>query len=257
MKLHFVGTGGGHRAMGRQLRKTAGTIIEGEEASFYLDPGPGSLVHCQDYDTGKLEGVFVSHGHLDHYTDSEPLIELISLIEDNPCTLMAPETVLKGYGDVEQSVSNYHQEMCMDVVNLSEKEETEVEGLRIETQEMFHNEPKCRGLKVSEDGQKIGFWIDTKYVDELTEFYSDCDTIVINCFFPRDVNSRKHTTVNDVPKILEDLEASTAITTHFGKTFLESDMEEEKAWLKDKVEQKIIFAEDGMTFPGDRNLSSF
>lgn len=129
--------------------------------------------------------------------------------------------------------------------------------MKVETQEMFHSEPKCRGLKVSEDGQKIGFWTDTKYVDELTDFYSDCDTIVINCFFPRGVNSRKHTTVKDVPNIMDDLKASTAIITHFGKSFLDSDMEEEKAWLKDEVEQKIIFAEDGMTFPGDRKLSSF
>lgn len=257
MKLHFVGTGGGHRAMGRQSRKTAGTIIEGEEASLYLDPGPGSLVHCQDYDTEKLNGVFVSHGHVDHYSDAEPLIELICLIEDSPCTLMAPETVLKGYGDVQQSVSNYHQEMCIDVVNLTEVETAEFSGMKVETQEMFHSEPKCRGLKVSENGQKIGFWTDTKYVDELTEFYVDCDTIVINCFFPRGVSSRKHTTVKDVPEIMDGLEASTAIITHFGKGFLDADMEDEKAWLKDEVEQKIIFAEDGMAFPGDRKLSSF
>lgn len=257
MKLHFVGTGGGHRAMGEQLRNTAGTIIEGEEDSIYLDPGPGSLVHCQDYNTEKFGGVIVTHGHVDHYTDAEPLIELISLIEDNPCSLIAPETVLNGYGDVQQSVSNYHQEMCTKVVNMSDRDTVELSGMQIERQEMFHSEPKTIGLKISENGQKIGFWSDTKFVEELTDFYEDCDIIVINCFLPRELNSRKHTTVEEVPKILEDLEASTAILTHFGKRFLQSDMEEEKAWLEEQVDQKIIFAKDGMTFPGDRKLSSF
>lgn len=243
--------------MGEQLRNTAGTIIEGDEISIYLDPGPGSLVHCKGYDKTRFEGLIVTHGHVDHYNDAEPLIELISLIEDNPCNLLAPETVLNGYGDVQQSVSNYHQEMCTNVVNMSNNDTVEVSGMKIERQEMFHSEPKCIGFKISEDDQKIGFWSDTKFVDELTEFYEDCDVIVINCFFPRDVNSRKHTTVKDVPKILENSKASTAIITHFGKTFLESDLDKEKAWLEDQVDQKVIFADDGMTFPGDRKLSSF
>jgi len=257
MNIHFLGTAGGHRAMGEQLRKTVGTIIEGTEASIYLDPGPGSLIECQDYRTSNLEGVIVTHCHLDHYSDAEALIEKISLLEDNACTLLAPETVVQGYGDMEKSVSSYHQQICTDVINLSENESAEVSGLRIETQEMFHNEPKTRGLKVSENGEKIGFWTDTKFVEELTDFYSDCETIVINCFFPRGVNSRKHTTVSDIPKILEDLEASTVILTHFGEQFLESDMVKEKAWIEERVNQKVVFAEDGMTFPGDRKLTSF
>ena len=147
--------------------------------------------------------------------------------------------------------------MCTEVINLSKEEETQVSGMKIETQEMFHSEPKCRGLKVTEDDQKIGFWTDTKYVDELKKFYEDCNTIVINCFFPRDTNTRKHTTVEDVPKIVEGLNASTVILSHFGKTFLESDMKDEKEWLNDKLNQKVILAEDNMTFPGDRKLSSF
>lgn len=256
MKLHFLGTGGGHKTMAEQLRKTAGTIIEGDEDSIYLDPGPGSLVHCQDYKTEKIEGLIISHGHLDHYGDAEALIEKISLIEENPCKLMAPESVLNGYGEMENSISKYHQKMCTDVINLSEKD-ANVSDIEIESQEMFHSDPKCRGLKISDSDQKIGFWTDTSYSEELTDFYTDCDIIVINCFFPRNSTTKKHTQVEDVPKILDNLEASTAIITHFGKKFLEANMEEEKAWIEKRVEQKVIFAEDGMTFPGDRRLSSF
>ncbi|MFP4038699.1 MAG: MBL fold metallo-hydrolase [Candidatus Nanohaloarchaea archaeon] len=242
--------------MGKQLRKTAGIIVEGDEASLYLDPGPGSTVHCQGYDTEKLEGVIVSHAHLDHYSDAEPLIELVSLIHDNPCRLMGPESVLNGYGDIQPSVSDYHQKMCTDVINLSDRD-AEVKGLEVESQEMFHSEPRCVGLKVFDGDRKFGFWTDTAYSDELVDFYSDCDTIVVNCFFPRDVNTRKHTKLDDVPKILGDSEASTVIITHFGEKFLNSDMEEEKAWLDEEVEQKVVFAEDGMEYPGDRKLSSF
>ena len=257
MKLHFLGTAGGRYAMGKQLRDTAGLILESDEASIYIDPGPGALVKAQNYEIENLEGLIVTHSHLDHYSDAEPIIELISVIQENPCKLMAPESVLNGYGDIQQSVSNYHQNQCTRIVNLTEKEQAELRDVKIESQEMFHSEPKCRGLKIS-DGEKVfGFWTDSAYSDELLEFYEDCDTLIINCNRPREGNIRGHLSLSEVPKILEDSSSSTVIITHFGDKFLESDMEEEQAWLDDQVDAKVIFSEDGMTYPGDRKLSSF
>jgi len=257
MKLHFIGTGGAREVTASQMRKTAGIILETEEASIYIDPGPGSIVHSQDYDTEKIKGVIVTHAHLDHYSDAETIIEMVSYRHKNPCKLMAPETVLKGYSDLDQSISNYHQELCTKIINLTETEETDFEGLEIESQEMFHNEPRCRGLKISDGEDKIGFWTDTAFSEELIDFYNDCDTIVINCPVPKEKSSRKHTSLSEIPDILNKLEASTAIITHFSIQMLEADMDEQKNWLSEKVDQKIIFAHDGMTFPGDRKLSSF
>ena len=257
MKLHFLGTGGGRYTMGKQLRDTAGLILESGEASIFIDPGPGALVKAHNYETENLEGLIITHSHLDHYSDAESIIELISVIHENPCKLMGPVSVLEGYGDMEQSVSNYHQNQCTRTVNLTEKEETEIGDLKIESQEMFHSEPKCRGLKISNGEKKFGFWTDSAYSDELLEFYEDCDTLVINCNRPREGNIRGHISLTDVPKILEELDVKTVIITHFGDKFLESDMEEEQAWLDDQVDAKVIFSEDGMTYPGDRKLSSF
>lgn len=257
MRLHFLGTGGARRVTATQKRRTAGTIIEGSETSIYLDPGPGSIVHCQNFNTEKIEGIIISHAHLDHYSDAEPVIELVSEYHENKCELIGPETVLEGYGDYQQRISNYHKNMCTTVTNLTEASKTEIGDLKVESQEMFHNEPKCRGLKVSDGDKKIGFWTDTAFSEELVEFYKDCDIIVINCPIQRGMDSRKHTTLEDVPEILKNLEASTAILTHFTLSFLESDIESQKHWLQEQVDQKIIFAQDEMIFPGDRKLNSF
>jgi len=257
MKLHFLGTGGGRYATAKQLRKTAGMILEGEESSIYIDPGPGSLVECQEYSTEKLGGLIVTHSHPDHYCDAESIIELVSVIHENSCKLLAPESVLNGYGDMEKSVSNYHQEMCTAKVNLTDKPYAEIGEFKIETQEMFHNDPKTRGLKISDEVKTFGFWTDSNYSDELIKFYQGCDALIINCNRPREGNIRGHTSLTDVPKILEELDVKAVIITHFSDKFLESDMEEEKAWLDDQVDAKVIFSEDGMTYPGDRKLSSY
>ena len=243
--------------MGKQLRDTAGLILESGEASIFIDPGPGALVKAQNYKTENLEGLIITHSHLDHYSDAESIIELVSVIHENSCKLLAPETVLKGYGDMEKSVSNYHQEMCTRKVNLTDKPNTEIGEFEIKTQEMFHNDPKTRGLKISDGVKTFGFWTDSNYSNELVEFYQECETLIINCNRPREGNIRGHISLTDVPKILEELDVKTVIITHFGDKFLEADMEEEQAWLDDQVDAKVIFSEDGMTYPGDRKLSSF
>ena len=239
------------------MRDTGGMILESDEASIFVDPGPGALVKAQDYDTEKLEGLVVTHSHLDHYAGAESIVELISVVEENPCKLMAPVSVLEGYGDMEQSVSNYHQNQCTRIVNLTEKEKTELNDLKIESQEMFHTEPKCRGLKISDGEKTFGFWTDSNFSDELTDFYRECDTLIINCNRPKEGSLRGHLSLSEVPDIVEDSSISTVIITHFSDKFLESNLEEEKAWLQEEIDQKVIFAQDDMTYPGDRKLSSF
>jgi ribonuclease BN (tRNA processing enzyme) len=256
MKLHFLGTGGGRFVTASQKRKTAGTLLETSEGKILIDPGPGSLREIQNYDTSDLIGLIVTHGHIDHYNDTEAVIEHITELKHNHCTLMGSESVLNGYGDIGKCVSDYHQGLCNSVVNLSEKD-GEIGNLEVEAQEMDHADPKTVGLKVTEENDSIGFWIDSNFSEKLTGFYDDCDTFIVNCVFSRNSNSRNHTTVSDVPNILENSEASTVILKHFGKSMLEADMDEEEAWLKEQVDQKVIFAEDGMSYPGDRSLSSF
>ena len=256
MKLHFLGTGGGRFVTASQDRRTAGIILESDGTAIYIDPGPGALVHSQSFETEKLDGLIVSHAHLDHYSDAEALIEKITQLHENPCILAGSESVLNGHGDIEKSVSEYHKNMCSKIYNLSE-EDTEIVGLEIEAQEMFHTDPKCVGLKISDGEKKFGFWTDSSFSDELLEFYKDCDTLIINCHRPKNAGLRGYTSLDDVPDIVESSNASTAIITHFGQKFLDSDMEEQEAWIKDQLDEKVIFAEDDMVFPGDRKLDSF
>ncbi len=260
MKLHFLGTGGGRYVTASQKRKTAGILLETKESALHIDPGPGALVNINsnpDYPRENLKGLIVSHSHLDHYNDAETIIELITESENNFCQLMAPESVLKGFSDIESSVSRYHQNMCNNTEMLENGEETTFQQLEIKSQQMFHTDPKCVGFKVSDEEKKWGFWTDTQYSDELVEFYEDCSVMVIYCSRPWKKPVKGHTSLDDVPKILENSKASTAIITHFGHKFLESDLQKQKALLQEQVSQKIIFAEDGMIFPGNRSLGNF
>lgn len=258
MKLKFLGTGGGRYVTGFQRRKTSGIIVETEETTLHVDPGPGALVEThQNHEPDATEAVIISHAHLDHCNDAEALIEMMTEAYDKPGTVFANETALKGYGDIDRAVSSYHQELCANVEQLEDDEKHSFKDVEIESQTMFHTDPNTAGFKVYGDEKTIGFWTDTQYSAELVDFYTDCDTLVVYCARPRNESLRNHTSLDEVPEIVEEASPSTVIITHFGYKFLDSDLEDEKDWLEEQVDAKVVFAEDGMQFPGNRSLGDF
>jgi ribonuclease BN (tRNA processing enzyme) len=259
MKLKFLGTGGGRYVTGEQRRRTAGIILDTDEVRIHIDPGPGALVynHQEMEEPMTTDAVLVSHAHPDHSSDAEPVIEMITECAKKPGALFANETALKGYSDIEKAVSNYHQELCTRVETLEQDADFEYRGLKIECQEMFHSDPKTAGFTVSDGEKTIGFWTDTEFSDELLEFYTGCDTMVVYCTRAKGKSLRGHTSLDDVPNIVEAVEPSTVIITHFGYGFLDGDLDEQREWLDKEVDAKVIFAEDSMEFPGNRSLMDF
>lgn len=259
MKLHFLGTGGGRYATAKQKRKTGGTLIQTPQRKIIVDPGPGAinLLNEKVDNLEDLDTVIVSHSHLDHYNDAEAVIELITEILQNNCHLFANETVLKGFNEMERSVKLYHQNQCGRVEVLEEDSTFKLDDLQISSQELFHTDPKTVGFIIENNEDSIGFWIDTEYSDELTKFYKRCNKLVINCSRPKEKSYKGHTSVSDVPDILEQTGPDTCLLTHFSDLFLNYNLDEQEEWLKEKTDVKVVFAEDDMVFPGNRKITSF
>ncbi|PSH01840.1 MAG: hypothetical protein BRC27_00765 [Nanohaloarchaea archaeon SW_10_44_10] len=257
MKLKFLGTGGGRFVTGSQKRKTGGIILQTEETQIHIDPGPGGLIQAQENNPEETEAVIVSHAHLDHSSDAEPIIEMMAYIHDQPGALFANETSLSGYSDLEKCISDYHQNLCRTVETLEEETKTEFKDVKIESQEMFHSDPKTQGFTIETEEKKIGFWTDTEFSEEILNFYTGCDTVVIYCNRPKGESLEGHTSLNEVPDIVEAADPSTVIVTDFGYKFLSQDLDEQREWLDEQTDCKVIFAEDGMEFPGNRSLGDF
>ncbi|MFB6242141.1 MAG: MBL fold metallo-hydrolase [Candidatus Nanosalina sp.] len=259
MELRFLGTGGGRFVTGMQKRKTGGIVLKTEETQIHIDPGPGALVESHDQldEPGETDALIVSHAHLDHANDAEAIIEMMVEAYDQSGTVFANETVLKGYSDLEKKISNYHQNICGEVKKLGEGSEQEFQDLEIRSQQMFHSDPKTAGFTVSTGEKTIGFWTDTEFSEELVEFYEGCDTLVVYCSRPKNAATQSHTALSDVPKITEKISPKTVIVTHFGFKFLDSNLEKQERWLDEEIDAKVVFAEEGMKFPGNRTLDAF
>lgn len=259
MELRFLGTGGGRYVTGTQRRKTGGIVLKSEDAQIHIDPGPGAIVntHQEVDEPSETNAVIVSHAHLDHSNDAEAIIEMMVEAYEQPGTVFANETVLKGFSDMEKKISNYHQKICMDLKTLGDGSEYSFQDLKIHSQHMFHSDPKTAGFTVSNGEKEIGFWTDTEYSDELVDFYEGCETLVVFCSRPKNKATQSHTALSDIPEITDKISPATVIVTHFGYAFLDSDLEEQENWLDEEIEPKVVFAEDGMKFPGNRTLDAF
>ncbi|WP_414838198.1 MBL fold metallo-hydrolase [Candidatus Nanosalina sp. VS9-1] len=259
MELQFLGTGGGRYVTGMQRRKTGGIVIKTDETQVHVDPGPGGLVNSHEFleHPEETEAVLVTHAHMDHFNDAQAIIEMMVEAYNNAGVLLANRTVLEGFGDLEKAISDYHQGLCGRVDTMKEGSTHEVGDLEIECQEMFHSDPKTIGFTVESSEKKIGFWTDTEFSGELVDLYSDCDTLVVFCSRPVDSATSSHTAVDEVPDIVEASDADTVILTHFGYKLLDEGVEEQKKWLEEKIDAKVVMAEDGMKFPGNRTLDAF
>ena len=73
----FLGTGGARVLVFKQLLASGGLWLDFEGTRLSFDPGPGALVQATQrklYPT-QLDGIILSHRHLDHASDVNAMIE--------------------------------------------------------------------------------------------------------------------------------------------------------------------------------------
>ena len=98
-KIKFLGTGGGRFVVNRQIRKSGGIWLSIDDTNLLIDPGPGSLVRLLNskpkLNPRDLDGIIISHRHIDHTNDVNIIIEAMTNGGfDKKGTLFAPKQAL-------------------------------------------------------------------------------------------------------------------------------------------------------------------
>ena len=121
-KIKFLGTAGGRFVVTRQVRKSGGIWISLDDTNLLIDPGPGSLIRCLSsqpkLNPKNLDGIVISHKHLDHTNDVNIMIEAMTNGGwDKKGVLFAPKEVLDG----DPVVLKYVREYLDKVIVIKEK----------------------------------------------------------------------------------------------------------------------------------------
>ena len=247
--LRFLGTAGARFTTMHQMRATGGIWFRYGGFQGVVDPGPGSLVHlCRavpELDPTGLDGVLLTHRHLDHCTDLNVLVE--ALVDGGfrtRGTVLLPEDALRGE---EPVLFRYlarkveHLRTWSDGIRYPLGDQAEVEAVKLQ-----HHGVQCFGLVFRAQGlPSWGVISDTRPLPLLVDRFQGCEILVLHLTLDRRRPELDHFSVPDARELLAHLSPRLLLLTHLGRGILNRGPEgvaEELGTLRSRV----CAARDGM-----------
>lgn len=245
--LKFLGTAGARFVMIKQLRASGGIWISYKGTNVLVDPGPGSIVRCATskpkLDPSKLDGIILTHRHLDHSGDINVMIEAMTEGGFKKRGLVfCPRDAIE-----EDPVILKHTRAFPQRLEILEENKTYRIG-EFEFQiSMRHIHPvETYGLKFKIKNTSVSILTDTKYFKELEDFYKT-DLLIICVVFFQPRPGIDHLSLQDAETLIRDIKPKKAILTHFGMTMLSAKPHIRALELSQTLGIEVLAAYDGMT----------
>ncbi|MDD4910564.1 MAG: MBL fold metallo-hydrolase [Candidatus Omnitrophica bacterium] len=218
--IKFLGTAGARFVMIKQLRASGGLWIHSQAANVIVDPGPGSIARCAmsrpKLDPSKLDGIILTHRHLDHSGDINVMIEAMTEGGSKKRgVVFCPKDTIG-----VDSVILKHAEAFPERIEFLESEsEYAVKDLKFMTSPRHRHPAETYGLKIKLAGSSVSLITDTAYFGGLEDFYK-ADILIISVVFYEPRPDVQHLSFPEAKKIIENIRPKKAVLTHFGMTML-------------------------------------
>jgi len=243
-----VGTAGARFVVARQLRSSGGLWLSFEGVNLYMDPGPGALVRClaskPKLDPTKLDGILLSHKHLDHSGDINAMIE--AMTEGGyrkRGALFAPEDALEEDPVVFRYIRSYLEKIEL----LKESRGYSLKGLKFSTTRRHVHSVETYGFNFYLPSLTVSYITDTKYRPDMLSEYPG-ELLILNVvLFAGPQHPIDHLSLGDVKEILKNSKARAVVLTHFGMRMIQAKPWEVAELLSKETGVKVIAARDGMT----------
>jgi len=245
-KLKFLGTAGARFVVTRQLRKSGGLWLTIDNTNLLIDPGPGSLVRClasrPKLNPMDLDGIILTHRHLDHSNDINIMIEAMTNGGfKKKGIVFAPIDALED----DPVILKYMRDNVENIEILKENKEYHLGNISFSTPIKHHHGVETYGLNIHGKNNSISIITDTKYFEGLESYYRN-NVLILNVVLLEGKNGIGHLSVKDVEKIISINKPRLSILTHFGMTLIRAKPWEIAENLTEKLGVKIIAARDGM-----------
>jgi phosphoribosyl 1,2-cyclic phosphodiesterase len=256
--IKFLGTAGARFVVMKQLRASGGVWLSVGNTNLYIDPGPGALVRCLSskprLEPSTLDGILLTHKHLDHSGDINVMIE--AMTEGGfkkRGVLFAPRDAL----EEDPVVLKYAMGYVEKIEVLKEDSEYRIGDIRFSTARKHQHQVETYGLNFKISPRTISFITDTKFFPELPNLYRG-EILVIHVVRLKPIGDGPidHLSIEDVKSIVKKTKPKLTILTHFGMTMIKAKPWVVAAELEKELGLKVIAASDGMKIDLERDLKN-
>jgi phosphoribosyl 1,2-cyclic phosphodiesterase len=199
-------------------------------------------------DPQKINAIFVSHCHPDHYTDAEVLIEAMTRgMTRKRGMLVAARSVLSGSNTCEASISKYHQEMPEQKIEAVAKMKFQVGNVNVSVTEAKHTDPDSIGFRFeTQEFGDFAYTSDTEYFEDISKYYEGARLLMLCVMRPAGKPWKGHMTTDDAIKIVEATHPERAVLTHHGLQMIFKGPASEAKLIEEKTGVPTVAAVDGM-----------
>jgi len=260
--IKFLGTGGARFVVSQQMRASGGIWLSWQGTQVHIDPGPGALVRCLSasprLDPLQLDGIILTHRHLDHAADVNIMIEAMTKGGyQRKGILFAPKDAL----DTDPVVLQYVRSYLARIETLYEGGSYSLGPIRFSTPVRHIHPAETYGLKISLSGVEgaaaasrpagiISLIADTLFFEELASYYYQSDCLIINVVLLHSPPSKPviyHLCLEDAEKIMTEVRPRKVLLTHFGSSMLQAGPQVLAEELSQRSGIPVIACSDGLT----------
>jgi ribonuclease BN (tRNA processing enzyme) len=244
--IKFLGTAGARFVVMKQLRASGGIWLTLDGTQVMIDPGPGALVRClasrPKLNPAELEGIILTHRHLDHSNDVNIMIEAMTNGGfKKKGVVYAPVDALVG----DPVVLQYTQQQVERIEILKEKGKYQLGNISFETPIRFKHGVETYGLNIKGENHCISLITDTDYFPALPQHFPG-DILIINVVMLEDKSTIEHLCLKDAEQIIAMNRPQLTILTHFGMRMVKAKPWELAEQLTEKFKRPVLAARDGM-----------
>jgi len=246
--IKFLGTAGARIVVAKQLRASGGMWLSLDGTNLLIDPGPGSLVRCfasrPKLDPTKLDGIILSHKHLDHAADINVMMEAMTMGGyEKRGTVLVPGDAITGDDPV---IYKYVRPYVSKIEVIKEKGKYKIGNIEISAPVKHIHGVETYGLIFKGKKHTISWVTDSKFFPELPRKYKG-DILVVSVLRV-EPSKLDHLCIEDVKKIIKSVKPRITILTHFGMWMIKAKPWEIAEKLSKELHTKVIAASDGMQF---------
>lgn len=245
VKIIFLGSGGGRYICVNQKRATGGFII----GNYHVDPGPGALLRLLEkkIDPKKLDGVFVSHKHIDHCNDASLIVDALtnSLNKKRGIFVGSKDCSDLLYPEEKASLDKYYL--------VEKKEKISLGDMNVEVLEARHAEGKCVGFKFYTSSGEISYTSDTEYFSGLRS-HKGARILILNVTRPRNSRIPFHLSTEDAVELISIVKPELAVISHLGMK-MHPIAERERKFIEEETNITTIIGELGTVITMEKNIT--